>query len=218
MTGGLAAAAAPTKRRRGVCFGARGVASLRLVKMGSSAPPNRGRNRLDTAGSASQETLEVATARSYLPWLLGRGDETFGSLFRDVEKLFEAFSRRPPFTFGADAGALAGPKIDVAETKDAMDVTAELPGIEDNDIDLTLANGLLTIRGEKNSERNEQHANKNSHVIERSYGCFSRSIALPFEPVSDKVEVKFDNGVVRLHLPKPPAVAGKQRKIEIKKR
>ena len=138
-------------------------------------------------------------ARSYLPSLFGRGDETLGSLFRDVEKVFEEFSRRPPFAFSAEPGTLAGPKIDVAVSKD----TAELPGVEEKDIELTLANGLLTIRGEKKTERDEKDTNKNWHVIERSYGAFSRSIALPFEPASDKVEA--------------PEVASKQQRIEIKK-
>jgi HSP20 family protein len=156
-------------------------------------------------------------ARPYLPSLFGRGEETLGSLFRDVEKVFDEFSRRSPFTFAAEPSASAGPKIDVAETKDAIDVTAELPGVEEKDIELTLSEGLLTIRGEKKSERNEQDAKKNWYVVERSYGSFSRSIALPFEPMSDKVEAKFDKGVLRVHLPKPPEVASKQQKIEIKK-
>jgi HSP20 family protein len=161
--------------------------------------------------------LDVNMARPHLPSLFGRGEETLGSLFRDVEKVFEQFSRRPPFTSGADPSGFAGPKIDVAETKDAIDVTAELPGVEEKDIELTLSDGLLTIRGEKKSERNEQDAKKNWYVVERSYGSFSRSIALPFEPASDKVEAKFDKGVLRVHLPKPPEVASKQQKIEIKK-
>jgi HSP20 family protein len=140
-----------------------------------------------------------------------------GSLFRDVEKVFEEFSRRPPFALGAEAGGLGGPKIDVAETKDAIDVTAELPGVEEQDIELTLADGLLTIRGEKKTERNEKDTSKNWHVIERSYGAFSRSMALPFEPVTDKVEAKFEKGVLRVHLPKPPEAASRRLKIEIKK-
>jgi len=156
-------------------------------------------------------------ARPYLPSLFGRGEETLGSLFRDVEKVFDEFSRRSPFTVGADTSAFAGPKIDMAETKDAIDVTAELPGVEEKDIELTLSEGLLTIRGEKKSERNEQDAKKNWYAVERSYGSFSRSIALPFEPTSDKVEAKFDKGVLRVHLPKPPEAASKQQKIEIKK-
>ena len=117
-------------------------------------------------------------ARPYLPSFFGRGDDPFGSLFREVQKTFEDFSRRSPFArFGPDI-----PKIDVAESKDAIDVTAELPGVDEKDVDITLADDVLTIRGEKKSEREEQDKDKNWHVVERSYGSFSRSIPLPFEP------------------------------------
>jgi HSP20 family protein len=101
-------------------------------------------------------------------------------------------------------------RLHVAETKDAIDVTAELPGVDEQDIEVTFATGVLTIRGEKKTERNEKDSRKNGRLVERSYGVFNRSIALPFEPVSDKIEAKFDNGVLRVHLPKPPEVAGKQ--------
>jgi len=157
-------------------------------------------------------------ARSYLPSLFGRSDETLGSLFRDVEKVFEDFSRRPPFaTFGTELPTVSAPKIDIAESKEAIDITAELPGVEEKDVEVTLADGVLTIRGEKKSERDETDSGKNWHLVERSYGSFSRSIGLPFEPDSGKVEAKFDKGVLRVHLPKPPEVAKKQQKIEIKK-
>jgi HSP20 family protein len=66
-------------------------------------------------------------------------------------------------------------------------------------------------------ERDEQDKDKNWHVVERSYGSFSRSIPLPFDPDPAKVEAKFDKGVLRIHLPKPAEVAQKQQKIEIKK-
>jgi HSP20 family protein len=157
-------------------------------------------------------------ARSYLPSLFGREGETLGSLFRDVEKAFEDFSRRSPFSaptsFGSDVMA---PRIDVAETKDAIELTAELPGVEEKDVDLTLADGVLTIRGEKKTERNESDPAKNWHVVERSYGSFSRSIALPFDPDPAKTEAKFEKGVLRVRLAKPPEAAKKQQKIEIKK-
>ena len=87
-------------------------------------------------------------AKPYLPSLFGRGEETLGSLFRDVERVFDEFSRRSAFTFEADASAFAGPKIDVAETKDAIDITAELPGIEEKDIELTLSDGLRLPKGQ----------------------------------------------------------------------
>ena len=108
-------------------------------------------------------------------------------------------------------------KIDVAESKDAIEVTAELPGVDEKDVDVTLADDVLTIRGEKKSEREERDKEKNWHVVERSYGSFSRAIPLPFEADPTKVEAKFDNGVLRIHLPKPEDVTKKEQKIEIKK-
>jgi HSP20 family protein len=155
---------------------------------------------------------EVTMARPYLPSFFGRGDDPFGSLFREVQRTFEDFSQRTPFArFSADT---LSPKIDIAESKDAVDVTAELPGVDEKDLDVTLANGVLTIRGEKKTERNEQDKDKNWHVVERSYGSFSRAIPLPFDPDSTKVEAK---GVLYIHLPKPAEVSQKEQKIEIKK-
>jgi HSP20 family protein len=154
-------------------------------------------------------------ARSYLPSFFGRDDDPFGSLFREVQKTFEDFSRRSPIA-GLSSEMLA-PKIDIAESKDAIDLTAELPGVDEKDVDVTLADGMLTIRGEKKSERDETDKEKNWHVVERSYGSFSRTISLPFDPDSAKVEAKFDKGVLHVHLPKPAEVAKKQQKIEIKK-
>src|SRR5438128_10306686 len=121
---------------------------------------------------------------------------------------------RGPARFGADE---LSPKIDIAESKDAIDMTAELPGVDEKDLDVTLANGVLTIRGEKKTERDEQDKDKNWHVVERSYGSFSRAIPLPFDPDPAKVEAKFDKGVLHIRLPKPAEVAQKQQKIEIKK-
>jgi HSP20 family protein len=154
-------------------------------------------------------------ARSYLPSFFGRDDDPFGSLFREVQKTFEDFSRRSPIAgLGSD---MLAPKLDIAESKDAIDLTAELPGVDEKDVDVTLADGMLTIRGEKKSERDETDKEKNWHVVERNYGSFSRTISLPFDPDPAKVEAKFDKGVLHIHLPKPAEVAKKQQKIEIKK-
>ena len=154
-------------------------------------------------------------ARSYLPSFFGRDDDPFGSLFREVQKTFEDFSRRSPVAgLGSD---MLAPKVDIAESKDAINVTAELPGVEEKDVGVTLADGVLTIRGDKTSQRDEQDKDKNWHVIERSYGSFSRTISLPFDPDPAKVEAKFDKGVLHIHLPKPVEIAKKQQKIEIKK-
>jgi HSP20 family protein len=116
--------------------------------------------------------------------------------------------------FGSD---VMTPKIDIAETKDAIDLAAELPGVDEKDLDVTLADGILTIRGEKKTARDERDKDKNWHVVERSYGSFSRAITLPFDPDPGEVEAKFDKGVLHIHLPKPAEMAKKQQKIEIKK-
>jgi len=154
---------------------------------------------------------EVNMAR--LPSLFGRDDDSVGSLFREVQRTFEDFSRRSPFR---TSDALM-PKIDVVESKDAFEVIAELPGMDEENIDVTLAGDALIIRGEKKNERDEEDKDKNWHVVERSYGSFSRSIPLPFEPDSSHVEAKFDKGVLRIRCLKPPESARKQQKIEIKK-
>jgi HSP20 family protein len=157
-------------------------------------------------------------AGSYLPTMFSRSGEGLGSLFREIEKTFDDFSRRGPLAgFAGFGDGMTAPKIDVAEAKDAIEVTAELPGVDEKDIDLTLSNGVLTIRGEKKTERDETGKDKSWHVIERSYGSFSRTIALPYDPDSGKVEAKFDKGVLRVRLPKPAEIAKKEKKIEIRK-
>jgi HSP20 family protein len=152
-------------------------------------------------------------ARSYLPSLFGREGDSLGSLFREVEKTFEDFSRRTPLAGFAQNEF--GPKIDVSESKDAIDVTAELPGVDEKEVEVTLADGMLTIKGEKKVERDQKE--KNWHVVERSYGSFSRAIALPFDPDPGKVEAQFEKGVLRVRVPKPAEIAKKERKIEIRK-
>jgi HSP20 family protein len=161
---------------------------------------------------------EVIMAGSHLPSIFTRRNDGLGSLFREIERTFDDFSRRGPLAgfagFGGDVASM--PKVDVSEGKDAIDVTAELPGCDEKDIDVTLNEGVLTIRGEKKTERNETDKDRNWHVVERSFGSFSRSIPLPFTPDSAKVEAKFDKGVLRVKLPKPAEVAKKEKKIEIR--
>jgi HSP20 family protein len=154
-------------------------------------------------------------AGSPLPSLFGRESEPLGSLFREIEKTFDDFSRRMPFGAATVGNGFLTPRIDVSESKDAVDITAELPGVDEKDVDVTLAEDVLTIRGEKKSERDEK--DKDWHIVERSFGSFSRSIALPFEADASKIEAKFDKGVLRVHLPKSAESARKEKKIEIKK-
>jgi len=152
-----------------------------------------------------------------LPSMFTRGNEGLGSLFREIERTFDDFSRRSPLAgFAGFGDGATAPKIDVSEGKDGIEVTAELPGVDEKDIDLTLSNGVLTIRGEKKTERDETDKEKNWHVVERRYGAFSRAITLPYDPDSSKVEAKFEKGVLRVKLPKPAEITKKEKKIEIR--
>ena len=154
--------------------------------------------------------------RSMLPSLFGRGDESFGSLFREVERVFDDFARRTPLagTITNGLNNLLLPRVDVAETADAIDVTAELPGVSEKDVEVSVARGVLTISGEKKIERDEK--GKDWQVIERSHGSFHRAIQLGFDPDPAKVEAKFEKGVLTVHLAKPAEDVATPKKIEIK--
>jgi len=102
--------------------------------------------------------------------------------------------------------------VDVAETADKVVLKAEVPGMEPKDIDITLSGEILTIKGEKKSEREEKKGNY--HLVERSYGSFSRSLRLPAAVDADKIEAKYDKGVLTVTCPKKEEV--KPKAIEIK--
>ena len=141
--------------------------------------------------------------------------EPFGSLRRDMERLFEDFSRdfgwRPP----ALAGAGVAPRVDVSETETEIRLEAELPGVDEKDVEVVLSDGRLTIKGEKKQDKEEKK--KDYHMVERSYGSFARSIGLPFAADPDKVKATFVKGVLSVTVPKPPEVTAKQKKIPIGK-
>jgi len=141
--------------------------------------------------------------------------EPFASLRRDMERLFEDFSRdvgwRPP----AIAGTAVAPRIDVSETDSEIKIEAEMPGVDEKNVEVVLSNGRLTIKGEKKQEKEEKK--KDYHVVERSYGSFARSIGLPFEADPGQVKASFAKGVLTVTVPKPPEVKAKEKKIPIGK-
>jgi HSP20 family protein len=102
----------------------------------------------------------------------------------------------------------------VAETKDAFEVTAELPGVDEKDIKVSLDNNQLVISGEKKAESTKEE--KDWHVEERSYGSFYRSISLPFEPEDGAVDAHFDKGVLHLVIKKPAKAIKTSKTIDIK--
>ena len=141
--------------------------------------------------------------------------EPFTSLRRDMERLFEDFSS--DFGWGAPALAQMGmaPRVDVSETDSEIKIEAELPGVDEKDIEVVLSDGRLTIKGEKKQEKEEKK--KDCHMVERSYGSFARTIGLPFETDPGQVKASFAKGVLSITVPKPPEVKAKEKKIPISK-
>jgi HSP20 family protein len=158
-------------------------------------------------------------------WRSGRGRgellsgrevwEPFSSLRRDMERVFEDFSRDLGWGFPAAAGAADAPRIDVSESDTELKIEAELPGVEEKDLEIVLSDGRLTIKGEKKQEKEEKK--KDYHLVERSYGSFARSIGLPFAADPDKVTASFAKGVLTVTVPKPAEIKAKEKKIPIGK-
>ena len=138
--------------------------------------------------------------------------EPFASLRRDMERMFEDFSRDTGWG-PAMTGMAAAPRIDVSETDAELKIEAEMPGVDEKDVEVVLSDGRLTIRGEKKHEKDEKK--KDYHLVERSYGSFARSIGLPFAADPGKVKADFAKGVLTVTVPKPPEIKAKEKKIPI---
>ena len=91
-----------------------------------------------------------------------------------------------------------------------------MPGVDQKDIDLDLSEGVLTLKAEHMEDKEEKDENQRYHVVERAYGTFVRRFALPFEPDTERVEASFDNGVLRVWIPRSPEAEKRSRKIDIK--
>ncbi len=106
-------------------------------------------------------------------------------------------------------------RFDVTETEDTIEVTAELPGLDEKDVELSVADGVLTVKGEKKSEKETK--DRDYCMSERHYGSFSRAMRMPDTVDQNKVKARFDKGVLSIVLPKRAETKVKRRKIEISK-
>ena len=144
------------------------------------------------------------------PWSGRALADPFNEMRREFDTLINRSSRLwPEFDVGA-----ALPAVNVAETPDSIEITAELPGVEDKDISIDVNGNRLIISGEKKAESKKE--DKDWHLVERTYGSFQRSISLPFEPSTETCDAQFNNGVLRLKIAKPQVSAPQSRKIQIK--
>ena len=119
-----------------------------------------------------------------------------------------------PRGFAAGGMGIFTPSIDVKENEKEFIIKAELPGVEEKDIEVTVANDSVTIKGEKKEEKEDK--DKNYYYMERSYGSFSRVIPLKAEIESSKAEARFKNGILDIKIPKNQSIKAKGTKVPIK--
>jgi HSP20 family protein len=132
---------------------------------------------------------------------------TFTSLQREIDRLFDDFGR------GWERFApVASPRMDVTDADGVIEITAELPGLEEKDVNIDLSDNVLTISGEKRTE--SERKDKDFAVSERSYGAFSRSLALPTGVDPATVKATMAKGVLKITVPRPNS--SKPAKIEVK--
>jgi len=162
-----------------------------------------------------------------LPWNRGerrptvRREEGQGEIvaLRDeMDRLFDRFLSDPfglsPLEGWRELAGRFSPRIDVSETEEAIHVAAELPGMDRDDVEVSLTRDMLTISGEKRTEKETKE--KDIRTMERSYGSFRRTIPLPEEVEPDKVEATFEKGVLKIELPKSPEARRRAKRIPVK--
>jgi len=131
---------------------------------------------------------------------------------RDMDTLFDRFMREPFGLPGFEPGLAGMPRMDLAETDENLTATLELPGIDPKDVEISVASGLLTVRGQKKHVREEKKADY--HFCEREFGSFQRTVQLPSTVDPDKVDAAYKDGVLTITIGKHPEA--KPRRIKVK--
>jgi HSP20 family protein len=151
----------------------------------------------------TKSVIPVGTQRA----VTRRETNPFSFLQQEIDRLFDGVSRNIP-----GLATTTMPSMDISETDKAIEITAELPRLDKKDVEINVADNLLTIRGEKKSEREEK--NRDYYLVERSYGSFSRSVELPSGVKVEDITAEIANGVLKVTVQKPAPKQAK--KIEIK--
>ena len=161
--------------------------------------------------------------RDLVPWrrpahglVRHREEHPILSMHREMDRLFDDFFRGiAPWRTGNLESPLSSfvPDTDVRETDKEVRVSAELPGMDEKDIEVELTDGGLTIRGEKKDEREGKE--NGYHALERSYGSFCRTVSLPADVEADKATAEFKKGVLTVIVPKTPQAESRRKKVQI---
>jgi HSP20 family protein len=167
---------------------------------------------------AEPTKLPVNTEKASVPSV--QGWHPFENLRREIDRVFEDFNTgfwRTPSVFNAAPWAKSfdvAPAVDVAEHDKAYEVTAELPGLDEKNVEVKVANGVLSIKGEKQEEKEE--TKKDYYLRERNFGSFERSFQIPDAVDTGKIEAVFKQGVLKVTLPKKPDAQKAAKTIDIK--
>ena len=145
---------------------------------------------------------------------LARPADFFGRFRQEMDDLISNFASGLPESPFAIALENRGFAVDIAETNGDIEVTAELPGIESDDVEVTVEGGSLVISAEKQAEKKSE--DKNWQRVERSYGSFRRVIPLGFIPKPDTLEAELKKGVLHVKIPKPADTKPEAKKIAVK--
>jgi HSP20 family protein len=150
--------------------------------------------------------------------------QPFERFRREMDRLFDDFSsgfwRGSLFDTApsrrAEATFRTMPAVDVSETDKAYEITAELPGLDEKNIEVKLANGVLSIKGEKQEEKEEKEKEKDYYRRERSFGSFERSFQVPDDVEEGKIAASFKNGILSVTLPKSAEAQKQAKKIKVR--
>lgn len=145
-----------------------------------------------------------------------RSEPFFRTMQREMNELFDRFRSYPvrsPRDFLDAMTEQMFPPIDVVENETAVEVTAEVPGVKEADLDISVANDRLVLKGEKSSDHEEKE--EDYHLVERRFGSFRRQIPLGFVPEKGAVKATFEDGVLRISIAKPAEAKERLQKVEI---
>ena len=151
---------------------------------------------------------------------VSRYRDPFAEMRAEMDRVFEtflgpSFFTRRPLPSRAEPVGISAPNVDVRENDKEFVFEAELPGIDEKDIQVTVRDGMLSLKGEKKSERDEKK--DTYHLVERSYGSFERSFRLPDSADEEKIAANFNKGVLRIVVPKRAEAVKAEKKITIGK-
>lgn len=151
----------------------------------------------------------------------GTDKEPFMHFRNEVDRLFDnffdglnGFGSNGMMSTRNGTSSMMMPAIDVEDGEKQMVITAEVPGVDEKDLDVTLVGDVLTIHGEKKHDHEEKDGER--HYVERRYGSFSRTVRLPFEASDAGVDAKFNKGVLIITIQKPADLQSKVKRIEVK--